>query len=87
MAHNPKVRGSNPLPATKEIKGLQMMQAFFVFLFFEVIPFLPVRFYMYKRQDEVDAISLFRGYDRVLNRSLNSHLCPCVLKSLLNSLP
>ena len=29
-AHNPKVRGSNPLPATKEIKGLQMMQAFFI---------------------------------------------------------
>ena len=29
-AHNPKVRGSNPLPATKTDKGLQMMQAFFI---------------------------------------------------------
>jgi len=29
-AHNPKVRGSNPLPATNEIKGLQRCKPFFV---------------------------------------------------------
>ena len=29
-AHNPKVRGSNPLPATKGIKGLQRCKPFFI---------------------------------------------------------
>ena len=29
-AHNPKVRGSNPLPATSKIKGLQRCKPFFI---------------------------------------------------------
>ena len=29
-AHNPKVAGSNPVPATKEIRGLQKCKPFFI---------------------------------------------------------
>jgi hypothetical protein len=29
-AHNPKARGSNPLPATNKIKGLQRCKPFFI---------------------------------------------------------